>query len=69
MVVCLYNCEGLKTLHELGAKLRKFNELEKKERKKMFLGCCKEKFCKWLLFKWLYLDGVGKGQYLKRLKA
>ena len=34
MVVCLYNCEGLKTLHELGAKLRKFNELEKKEREK-----------------------------------
>ena len=31
MVVCLYNCEGLKTLHELGAKLRKFNELEKKK--------------------------------------
>ena len=35
----------------------------------MFLGCCKEKFCKWLLFKWLYLGRVGKGQYLKRLKA
>ena len=34
MVVCLYNCKGLKTLHELSAKLRKFNELEKKEREK-----------------------------------
>ena len=34
MVVCLYNCEGLETLHELGAKLRKFNELEKKKGEK-----------------------------------
>lgn len=38
MVVCLYNCEGLKTLHEVGAKLRIISELGKKKGEKCVFG-------------------------------
>lgn len=69
MVVCLYNCEGLKTLHELGAKLRKFNELEKKEREKDVSWVLQGKILQMVIIQMVISRWGRKGAVFETLKS
>ena len=69
MVVCLYNCEGLKTLHELGAKLRKFNELEKKKGEKDVSWVLQGKILQMVIIQMVISRWGRKGAVFETLKS
>lgn len=69
MVVCLYNCGRLKTLHELGAKLRKFNELEKKEREKDVSWVLQGKILQMVIIQMVISRCGRKGAVFETLKS